>query len=466
MKKLVSLLLAVLMLGAIATAQADTMSWWDQFLNLQETHQRIVWDPFTAETGIAIDYQNYDAASFKEAFDLAMGTDQGPSVMSYAWGANEAVAKYNNGYFAPLTVAKEDLPDYVQATLAEGYTMFDGQVYSFPTFAPNHQALFWYNKDMVSEVPRTLDEMRELLKSLTNPEQNVYGIALPLTDTGRMHNIINYVAELSGGVFDMDYTTGQYVFNDELTKAVFKFFVDIWEDGSVHPASTTLKTRTVRERWANNEAVFAIDGCWYPGSIKSAFGVEYLDKLGVAAAPVVGLELAEQQGMVGASPATGTYYLSGFCKDTEQGTNLLLRLLSDDYAIALAEAMDQPPLNTAALANATDIAQVYVDGCNIMASQMGYRPEPQIRNAAVGDVYTELMTISPNVGDIYVGYITGAITDWESALDEYTAAMNAELDRAIDACRAMGSDVSREDWIFANYVRGESYTSDKYDELK
>lgn len=464
MKKLVSLLLAVLMLGSVVTANADeTMSWWDQFLNLQETHQRVVWDPFTAETGIAIDYQNYDAASFKEAFDLAMGTDQGPAIMSYAWGANEAVAKYNNGYFAPLTISKEDLPDYVQATLAEGYTMFDGQVYSFPTFAPNHQALFWYNKNMVSEVPQTLDEMRELLKSLTDAEKNVYGISLPLTDTTRMHNIINYVAEMSGGVFDMDYTTGRYVFNDELTKAVFKFFVDIWEDGSVHPASTTLKTRTVRERWANDEAAFAIDGCWYPGSIKNAFGAEYLDKLGVAAAPVVN---ADKRIPVAASPATGTFYMSGFCKDTEAGTKLMLNLLSDDYAIALAEAMDQPPLNTAALAKATDIAEVYVQGCNIMASQMAYRPEPQIRNSAVGDVYTELMTISPNVGDIYVGYITGAITDWESALDEYTEAMNAELDRAIEACQAMGSDVSRDDWVFANYVHGENYTSDKYAELK
>ncbi|MBQ3705761.1 MAG: extracellular solute-binding protein [Clostridia bacterium] len=462
MKKILSLLLALLMVGALVTAQAEPMSWWDQFLNLQETHENVIWKPFTEETGIEVEYQNYDAASFKEAFDLAMGTDQGPSVMSYAWGGNEAVAKYNNGYFSPLSVNKEDLPDYVQATLAEGYTMFDGQVYSFPTFAHNHYDLFWYNKEKVSEVPQTLAEMRELLKSLTNAENNVYGIALPLTDTGRMNGIINYLAEMSGGVYDIDYATGQYVFNDDITKAVFKFFVDIWEDGSVHPASTTLKTRTVRERWANDEAVFAIDGCWYPGSIKNAFGAEYLDKLGVAAAPVVG----ETRNPVCTAPSTGTFYLSSFCKDTEAGTNLMLRLLSDEYAIALAEAMDQPPLNTAALEKAENVAEVYVEGCKIMASQMGYRPEPQVRNSAVGDVYTELMTISPNVGDIYVGYITGAITDWETALDEYTAAMNAELDRAIETCRSMGSNVSRDDFIFSNYVRGEDYTSDKYAELK
>lgn len=58
MKKLASLLLAVLMVGTLVTAQAETMSWWDQFLNLEETHQEVVWTPFTNETGIEVEYQN------------------------------------------------------------------------------------------------------------------------------------------------------------------------------------------------------------------------------------------------------------------------------------------------------------------------------------------------------------------------------------------------------------------------
>ena len=76
------------------------------------------------------------------------------------------------------------------------------------------------------------------------------------------------------------------------------------------------------------------------------------------------------------------------------------------------------------------------------------------------------MSVSPNVGDIYVGYITGAISDWETALQEYTDAMNAELDRAIDTCKMMGANVDRNDWVFPNYVQGESYISEKYAELK
>jgi len=465
MKKVVALFLSVLLLvGCVTAASAqETLTWWDQFATLMDTHQAI-FDEFEAETGIKVEYQNFDAASLKDAIDLAILSDQCPDIFTQMWGNNKEVAKYTEGVFAPLTVSKEDLPQYVQDALCEGYTMFDGQVYSFPTMAINHNALLWYNSELVSDVPNTLSELRTLFQQLTNADENRYAIALPLTDTNRMNDIINYIAAASGGNRGFDYLTGQYDYNSDITKAVFQWFVDIWEDSSVHPASTTLKTRTVRERWVNDEVVFAIDGTWYPGSVKNAFGEEALSKVAVHKTPVVDEETAAASGMVGTTPASGTFYVASSCADTEAATKLLLKLLDDDYAIALASAMDQPPLNTAAIAQA-DVVPAYVDACNIMASEMGYYPEPQLRNLAVGDVYAEMLTITPNVGDIYVGYITGVIDDWETALDEYNAAMNEELDRAIAVCQAAGDDVSRDLWIFPNYVPGESYTSDKYAEL-
>lgn len=447
--------------GCAGKPKTDSLKWWDHFATLMDTHQAI-YDAYEADTGIHVDYENFDAASFKEAFDLALSSHQAPDILSYAWDVNNAVAKYQEGNFSALTVKKEDLPEYVQKTLVEGYTMFDGKVYSFPTFNINHQALLWYNTELVDQAPASLADFRQQLKALTNADANQYGIALPLTDTTRMANIIKYTTALSGGTVDFDYTTGQYVYNSDRLKEVFQFFVDIWEDGSVHPASTTLKTRTVRERWVNDEVAYAIDGTWYPGSIKNAFGEESLAKLGVSGMPVLDPSV---KGIVGTAPQTGTFYVTSDCKDTEAATNLLIKLLDDDYAVQLAGAMDQPPLNTAAIEKA-DVADVYVQGCNIMASQMGYYPEPQVRNPGVAEVYTELIEITPNIGDIYVGYVTGTITDWKAALDEYNQAKNDELDRAIKACQDRGVNVSREDWIFSNFVLGESYTSEKYEELK
>lgn len=465
MKKLAALLLTAVMFASCFTAATaeTTLVWWDHFATLMDTHQAI-FDEFEAETGIKVEYQNFDAASIKDSIDLAILSDQCPDIFPMMWGGNRAVQKYLEGTFSPLNIKKEDLPQYVQDVLVESYTMFDGEVYSFPTMAINHNALLWYNKELVSEVPDTLAELRELFKTLTKPEENQYAIALPLTDTGRMMDIITYITAVSGGAREFDYTTGQYAYDSDMLKQVFQFFVDIWEDGSVHPASTTLKTRTVRERWVNNECVFAIDGTWYPGSVRTAFGTDPLSKLAVHKTPVLDAAVAAEKGMVGTSPVIGTYYVSGTCKDTEAATQLLLKLLSDEYAVTLANSMDQPPLKTDAIAKA-DVLPVYVEGCQLMADMMGYYPEPMVRNPEVADVYAELLTIEPDVGDIYVGYITGALTEWENALSDYNDAMNAELDRAIEVVQGYGANVSREDWIFANYVQGESYTSDKYAEL-
>lgn len=467
MKKLLGVLLSLALLCTFAPTQAQaatTLTWWDQFATLQELHQGI-FDTFEAETGVHVDYQNYDAASLKESIDLAIRSGQSPNIFTQMWGSNQEVAKWTEGVFAPLTVTKEELPQYVQDVLYEGYTLFDGQVYSFPTMHINHNALLWYNSSLVEEVPNTLADLRETFKGLTNADENKFAIALPLTDTNRMNDIIRYITAASGGNREFDYHTGEYDLNSETIKTVFQWMVDIFEDGSVHPASTTLKTRTVRERWVNGEVVFAIDGTWYPGSVRTAFGEEALANVAVHKTPVIDEAVAQEKGMVGVAPPGGTFYVGANCPDNAAATKLLLNLLEDDYAVALANAMDQPPLNIDAVAKA-DVVPAYVDACNIMRNEMGFYPEPQLRNQNVGEVYAELMEIKPNLGDIYVGYVTGALSDWETAVDNYNAAMNAELDRAIETCQSYGVEVDRTDWIFPNYVQGEAYAFEKYAELE
>ena len=464
MKRIIAAVLISVMLLTCVGSFAETLTWWDQFMPLVETYNAEVFGPFEAETGIHIDYTNYDAATIGEALDLAAAGAQSPDISSYVF-STQPIAKLTEGRYQPMTITVDDLPEYLRPAIVEGYTMYNGELYSFPTFAINHQALMWRNTNTTDKVPTTLEEMREVCKELTDADNNFYAVALPLTDTTRMNNIILYIASMSGGNFGFNWKTGIYDYTTDEIKTVFKFFVDLWEDGSVHPASTTLKTRTVRERWMNDEIAYAFDGCWYPGSVKTAFGVECLSKLGVSAAPVIDLNVAAEKGMVGAAPSNGAFYISSSCKNPEAATKALTYLLSDEYSIALADAMDQPPINAEAIAKSKSVAPVYVEACQIMASQMGLYPEPLVRNPEVGEVYSELMSISPNVGDIYVGYITGAISDWEAALQEYTDAMNAELDRAIDTCKSMGANVDRNDWVFPNYVQGESYTSEKYAEL-
>lgn len=471
MKKALALIALVALVCSVAFAQAAaeaqqkgpvTLTWWDQYSNQAGTHQAI-FDAFEAETGNKVEMQNYSSSAAKDAFDLAIRSNQSPDIMSNPWKTNGIAAKYYEGALGAMTVKASDLPEYIQKELYEGYTMFDGEVYSFPTKASNHSVLFWYDTDKLSadQVPGTLAELRELFKSLTDPANNQYGIALPMSDTGRMNDNICYLISAAGGNRELNPLTGYYEYDNDISKAVMQWFIDIYQDGSVHPASLTLATRTVRERFIAGEAAFAIDGVWYPGSIKKAFGEDVLYRLGVHGTPVL---TAGTQAKVGAHPVSGTFYLSSTCEDPEVATDLLLKLLDDSYAISIANDMDQPPLNTSAIAKA-DVVPVYVEACEIMEDEIIYMPEALLRNANIAEVYAERVDIKPNLGDILVGYLTGAITDWEAAVSDYNAKMNAELDRAIDAVKKSGVKVDHSDFVFPNFVPGESYTRDMYEAL-
>ncbi|MCF0237220.1 MAG: carbohydrate ABC transporter substrate-binding protein [Sphaerochaetaceae bacterium] len=476
MKKVLSLILVLALFantmvfatGASELAskkEAITLDWWDQYMTLESTHQKI-FDEYEAETGNHVAYQGYEGSSFKEALDLAIRSGQSPDIFSNIWGTNNIVQKYHEGVLAPMTIKIEDLPEYIQSELYEGFCIFDGEVYSFPTQAKNHSALLWYDNEKVNEedIPATLSELREFFKSITDPSKNQYAIALPMADASRINKNICYVIAASGGFREMNPNTGYYEYDSDIAKAVMKWFIDIYQDGSVHPASTTLKTKTVRERFVNGEAVFAMDGVWYPGSIKTAFGTDPLPRLGVVGTPVLDAELAEEKGMIGTNPLSGTFYISSSCEDPEAATQLLLKLLDDQYSIDMAAAMDQPPVKTEAIAKA-DVVDVYAEACAINESEMGYYPNPLIRNPETGNVTAEMNTIKPDLGDIFIGYVTGGITDWEKAMEEYNAKMNAELDRAIAECKAQGINVDHSDYVFPNFVPGQSYTLDKYSEL-
>jgi multiple sugar transport system substrate-binding protein len=70
--------------------------------------------------------------------------------------------------------------------------------------------------------------------------------------------------------------------------------------------------------------------------------------------------------------------------------------------------------------------------------------------------------VHPNLGEIAQGAFSGDVTDIKAALTTFNDQMTAERDAAIAAVQAEGGEVSIEDWIFADWVAGEDFTSDKY----
>lgn len=442
----------------IQEKKQKTIEWWDQFLPLANLH-RTLWDKAEAETGVPVVYTQYDAAKLKEALMLAHRTGSCPDVFSQVFG-NQTKAMYDEGWFSPLAVDASALPPYIQDSLFEGYTMFDGKVYSFPTMSINHVAPLWYLTNVVSpnQIPRTFKEAREIAQKITKDSGgSVYGFVVPIGFTERMNATFEDMMMASGSPGWIDWNTGAYQYDSQTAQDVFQFFVDLWDDGSILPASVNLNMRSARERWAAGEAAFLIDGSWNVGVVKSSFP-EVLNYVDVAE-PI--RKDASRPYWIYKTPPQASFFISSNSDCVKEATQTLLQFMGKDYYIGLAENMDQPPLDLSVVEEA-NVHPSYKKVCEMFAKTMLYRPDPLLKNLDVAKVTTEMRDIHPNPAEIYQGYCSGAISDWKTELKKYNAAMTMERDRAIKKVKGEGYNVSLDDWIFPNFVYGRNFSSDMY----
>jgi len=467
MKKLLVLLIAIVcasMLFASGGGETNqessvkTIEWWDHFMPLAEMHQKI-FSECEKELGIPIVYTQYDPAKQTESLLLAFRTGSTPDVFSKTMPVSEA-ALYEEGWFSPMSVERSDLPQYMQDALFEGYTMFDGKIYSLPLMSINHNALLWYRDGEIAEsdVPKTFEEARKLAKQITESSgKKQYGFIVPIAFTQRMNDTMEDLVMASGSDGWINWTTGEYQYDSDEMFEVFEFFTGLYDDGSVHPASVNLDMRAARERWAAGEAAMLLDGSWNIGVIKSSFP-EIYDSVEVSG-PITAE--ADKDYMIYKTPPKGVFFISKTSDAVDEATKVLLKFMGEDYYIALAENMDQPPLDLSVVDKA-NVHHTYKELCDLFQETMGYRPDPILANINVAKVQMEMKDIHPNPAEILQGYYAGAVKDWKSELIKYNSAITAERERAIEKLQAEGVDVSIEDWIFPNYKYGETFTTDKY----
>lgn len=441
-----------------AAPEKVTIEWWDHFLPLAELHKRLFAES-ESETGVPIVYSQYDPAKQSEALLLAFRTNSTPDVFSKTMPVSE-IAMYKEGWFSPMAIDKKDLPQYIQDALFEGYTLFDGKVYSFPSMSINHNALLWFYNDEITsnQVPKTFDEARALARKITkNSGGKKYGFVVPIAFTQRMNDTIEDLMMASGSPGWIDWKTGEYQYASDAAFAVFEFLTGLYDDGSVHPASVNLDMRAARERWAADEAAMLIDGSWNIGVVKTSFP-EIYDRVGVAEPLRVN---ATQPYMIYKTPPKGNFFISSNSDAVDAATHTLMKLMGEEYYIALAERMDQPPLDLSAVAKA-NVHPSYIKACEIFSTTMGYRPDPILKNLDIALVNVEMREIHPNPAEILQGYYSGAIKDWKSELIKYNKAITAERERAVKKVQADGGNVSLDDWKYPKYVYGQSFLTEMY----
>ncbi len=163
-------------------------------------------------------------------------------------------------------------------------------------------------------------------------------------------------------------------------------------------------------------------------------------------------------------PAAGEFFISSQAEEVQVCAALLSLFTGDDFQKALAERMDQPPINLEATAKA-DVDPIWTRGVKLMADVTLLEPVPAVRNPGVSEVLARMTEVRPNLGEIVQGVITEDISDYASVLKNYQDQLSAARDRAIQDAQADGVEVSLDDWVFPNWDPSADYTTKYYAEL-
>ncbi len=238
-----------------------------------ETGSKPIYDKMIAEFNSTIGKENgvriiYEAKeNLSQAMTVALQSDQAPTLFQAG-----SVAEYcEQGWISPL----DDLPggpeliEKYKEYLLEDKQIYRGKTYSLPSAKTTYGLV--YNKDMFkaaglvdengeAKPPKTLAEVREYAKILTNKEKKEYGIVFPMKWSGWFSTEVSNIVRACVGFNGYNPQTGKYDYSGY--KPVLEMLMGIKEDGSYMPGAEGLDNDPARSRFANGNIGMKFAANW------------------------------------------------------------------------------------------------------------------------------------------------------------------------------------------------------------
>lgn len=451
--------------GGGKAAGAKTLRVWDHFQPREDLHKKLFAD-FQKSSGTVVQYTVYNPNQQGQALQLAFGSKQLPDVFTTAGVKLPQPRLRKDGWIAPIELSKEDLSAMPADAFLNGFTHFDGKLYSLPMVNyRQYGTLTWYNVELAEKAG--LDPDRDLAtwdgfraaaaKIKSAGGDGISGWIAPLQFAQRLGEHVSDLAMAAGGVGATDPRTGAFSYGTDPYVHAIDFLGALKKDGLIFPASSSLDARTARARWSTGVAGLFFDGPWNIGVIKDQFKA-FIDKVGVASVPS---SEAGRPVVLYAPPKAGDYCAAATSKEPELVAKLLKIFTTEEVMLAETEQMDGMPVDLA-LVNKANVHPTYKKAAELFGRQIRLRPAPEVRNPGVSEVVAEMKQVEPDLGGIVQGVLSGQLPDARKALSEYDRKLTAERARAIKAVAAKGVKVSESDWVFGNWTPGEDYGHDKY----
>ncbi|CAM3284134.1 ABC transporter substrate-binding protein [Occultella aeris] len=442
--------------GGGGTGAGADIRWWDHFGGLQDLHAR--WAAEQAEkVGVGIEYTYNEPSQATEALQLANQSNQLPDIYSNVVGL-PLPALVEAGWLHPIELSEEAIGRLPEGTFVEGISMLDGVIYALPALSDRqYWACTWYNSEIADEVgfegPKSYDDLRAALRAIAD-DGRYAPMTLALGASGRIRDQVDDLAQAGGfpGWQGLRYDTGEYNYDHDTYINAIELLKEISDNGWLLPGTNSFQIPDARGRWAAGNVGFFIDGPWSPGGVR-ALNEEHLARMATSGELTPeGEELVITRGAPG-----GTWFVAGNSANPEAASLVVESFTQDDYQAALAEAMDQPPLNLDIVADA-DVIEPYAWLIDDFKQRVFRAPQVQVRNIQASEALALATPVAPTLGDIIQGYLGGDVSDLKGELVKLNDAFSSDLDSSIEQAAGAGAEVSRADWEFSDWQRGQDYT--------
>jgi ABC-type glycerol-3-phosphate transport system substrate-binding protein len=436
-----------------------TLAWWDHFSSFQRLNDN--WAKSQSpnlKTNVSHTY--YDASKAPQAFQLAHQANKMPDVYSNVVGL-PLPALVSGNWVHEIALPADVKAKLPKDAFTEGITQLDGKLYGFPLFSFRQSStLVWANKDHFEKagldpnnVPTDYQAFKQALEKLKSAGVQPLTLAIG-ADGGRIRDQVDDMAQTAGfpGYQGLQFATGEYTYHHDAYVRVIEFLKELNDAKLIMPGSNNFSVVDARTRFASGAVGVFIDGIWCAGGSK-ALSPAIVDKL------VSGQVLAPNSGddpwCYRGRPSSG-YFVSADSKNPEAAGQLIASFMTDDYQNGMIEAMDQPPLNLDLVASSKAI-DAYKKGVEYCKTNVFQMPQAIVKNPAVAKVDALRKPVTPHVGNIVQGYLSGSIKDLKAALKKLSDATTADRAQALQKAKAAGAKVSEADYAFSDWKPGQDY---------
>lgn len=423
-------------------------------------------------SNITLQYENLPDPEMIQVLQLAFQNNTVPDVFRIVSDLIPSGQAVDQGLVQPLDELVPNFDEWKNAfpdgSFTEGINVFNGKTYSFPmlgnftwTLQYNREYMERADLDPLSE-PFTFEGFRAAAKKLTKQGAGqYYGVVCGGAQVDRWSGWVGILGNLGGAVGgEFDYSRGTYNYTSDAFREILELIIAMKDDKSIDPGSASLDSQQARATLPTGQNAMILNETgvipfWLVESPDFDFEIAELpvpdgrDPIPISVGPPAGFWWVGADSKNGAIIGDIFSYL-GSLEGQKKWQQVGGGGIPVHYPEAnLVEAIDERLQRS---------NQYFLD---ILRT----RPDPAARAADVSIAIQQLRAVTPDFGTVVQGIYTGQVEDVGKAMQDLQDRSESELDRAIEAARKKGADVSRDDWVFPNWDPTQNYTQADYDAL-